>query len=273
MKKAIGFLGGQFGDAITTIAAQKIFLEHNPDFEFTFALSKKYEEIIPLFLNQPHIKNVHLWEGYDSYWPTTNDLEFINNQKFDIVFNPMQGVIHDWFKSMHQVSLCCARYGLKIPKTNEVSLHKYFEPNENYKNYVAVSYFANNGQGIKNISIQKINIINNFIKNMGYKIVHLGGCNEPIIDHAINPKLSLFESVRILCSCKLLITTDTAMSWIASAYKIPTIGIYSYAYHPGATTSINWQPVNPNAFYLDSDAAENVSLNDILENIEKKLKE
>ena len=108
---------------------------------------------------------------------------------------------------------------------------------------------------------------------MGYKIVHLGGCNEPIIDHAINPKLSLFESVRILCSCKLLITTDTAMSWIASAYKIPTIGIYSYAYHPGATTSINWQPVNPNAFYLESDAAENVSLNDILENIEKKLKE
>jgi len=267
MKKAIGFLGGQYGDAITTIAAQNIFAENYPDFDFTFALSKKYEAIMPLFLNQKQIKNIHLWDGYDSYWPTNNDINYIKENNFDIVFNPMQGVIPNWFETMHQVSLCCARYKLPLPKTDEVTLNRYFEPNNNFKNYIAISPFANNGHGLKALSLERINVITNFLYKKGYKIVHLGSERENTIDNTINPKFNLFESVKILCACKLLITTDTAMSWIASAYKIPTLGLYAYGYHQ-TNTSKNWQPIQPNAKYLESYSVNDINMDIILKNIE-----
>ena len=63
------------------------------------------------------------------------------------------------------------------------------------------------------------------------------------------------------------------MSVIASAYNHPTIGLYSSAYNPAVTTTKNWQPVNPNAAYLESNLANNISMYAIIDEINKKIKE
>ena len=70
-----------------------------------------------------------------------------------------------------------------------------------------------------------------------------------------------------------LISCDSGMPWVASAYNHPTIGLYSSAYNPMVETTKNWQPVNPNAVYLESNLANNISMYAIVDEINKKIKE
>lgn len=267
-KKAIGFLGGQFGDAITTIAAQKIFCEDFPDYDFTFALSEKYAGIMPLFEHQPHIKTRHLWQGYDGLWPTEKDKTFLKDSHYDIVFNPMQGVGDgNWMNRIHQVELCCERYGLRRPQTPKVSLHRFFEKNESYKGCVAVSLFPNGGDGLKNLGAGKVQEVCDFLIKLGHKVIQIGGAMEPDIQGAHKLNLSYFESVKVMCSCDFLVTGDTGMSWVASAYDIPVVGCYAYGYHSGAASSKNWQPINPRAIYLERYDAKDIPIQEILESV------
>ena len=57
------------------------------------------------------------------------------------------------------------------------------------------------------------------------------------------------------------------MAWIASGYSFPTFGIYSYNYYPNATTAKNWQPINPNAKYIEKDKISNITLELLSEEI------
>ena len=266
MKKAIGFLGGQFGDIITTIGAQKVFSEDYPEYELTLGISRKYADIAPLFYNQKYIKDVHIWEGYDNAWPTENDKKFIEINKYDIVFNPMQGVGDlNWYNKIHQVSLCCQRYGFRLPESDKVSLINHLDVLDEYKNYICLSIFPNNGEGIKSFSINKAQNLVDSIKKMGFKILQLCGPKDPILKEVEAIRKPFTEAVQIMNSCKLLITGDTSMSWVSSAYNTLTLGVYAYAYHGGALTSKNWQPVNTNAKYLEADIVDHIENERILE--------
>lgn len=272
MKKAIGFLGGQFGDIITTIGAQKVFSEDYPEYELTLGISRKYADIAPLFYNQRYIKDIHIWEGYDNAWPTENDKKFIETNKYDIIFNPMQGVgDHNWYNRIHQVALCCERYGLRLPDTNEVFLNKNFNVLNEYKNSICLSIFPNNGIGLKSPSLDKAQNLINSINKFGFQVIQLRGPSDPRLNNVKIIETSLFEAVKIMTSCKLLVTGDTSMSWIASAYKVPTLGMYAYKYHLGSHTSKNWQPVNPNAKYIEADILENISNEEVISILEKMI--
>jgi len=264
-KKAIGFLGGQFGDILTTIGAQRVFSEDFPEYDFTLAVSRKYSEILALFKDQKYIKDLHTWEGYDSSWPTENDINFLKEKKYDMVFNPMQGVGDaNWFNKTHQVSLCCERYGLRLPDTNEIFLNKNFKENLEYKNSICLSVFPNEGIGIKALTLSRAQNLAKILKSKGHRVLQLCGRNDPKIDGAEIVQKSFVEVSEILCCCKLLITGDTSISWIASAYKVPTVGLYAYGYHAGAKTSKNWQPINPNAIYLESETVSGIEDEHIL---------
>lgn len=265
--KAIGFLGGQFGDSIISIGLQKVFTQLHPEVEFTFALSKKYSAILPLFNEQSHIKSIHAWEGYDNLWPTQTDREFINEQRFDYLFNPMQAHRDNtWYLRRHQVAEVCHMYGFPEPETNEVTLNRYFTP-YNRRDTVALALFPNNGQGVKSMNVERANFIANYLHKQGIKTIQLGTSAEPKIENCPRLDTPYFDSVRHLTGCRFVIAGDTGLSWVASAYKIPILGLYAYGYYHGVETSKNWQPVNPNAEYL-----EGRSINDIpLEHIAAKI--
>jgi len=271
-KKAIGFLGGQLGDQIICLGAVKVLAEDYPDTDFTMAMSEKFSAIAPLFENQPYIKDIHIWQGYDAAWPTENDKKFIIDNKYDLVFNPMDNNQHPrWFQTMHQVSSTCQRYGLRLPDTNEVFLKKNFKLLPMYKNHIALSVFANNGEGVKSLSVGRAQELVDNLKSMGHKVLQLHGPKDPVLKNLEVISKSFVKAAQVLHSCKLLVTGDTAMSWVASAYKIPTLGLYAYSYHPNATTSVNWQPINPNAKYLEANIVANIPNDLIIEEVGKIL--
>jgi ADP-heptose:LPS heptosyltransferase len=75
-----------------------------------------------------------------------------------------------------------------------------------------------------------------------------------------------------MLACDALITVDTAMAWISSGYSFPTLGLYGYEYYPMAQTSKNWQPVNPNAVYVESGKVSDIIVERIEIGLRKLLK-
>ena len=266
MKRAIGFLGGQYGDIVTTIAAQKIFKEDFPNYKLTLAASFKFKEILPIFKGQDFVNDIHIWQGYDESWPTDADLRFIKDNEYKIIFNPMQGVGDGlWFNRIHQVSLCCERYGLRLPESNQVSLQKKFLENSDYKNTIFLSVFPNNGQGVKAMSMKNAISLTDILKKEQNKVYQISGPHDPQIpnvDRVI--KVSFLEILPIIANCKLLITGDTSICWIASTLEVKTLGLFARGCHPNSINSKNWQPINPNAIYLEADNVNNINLDKIV---------
>ena len=69
-----------------------------------------------------------------------------------------------------------------------------------------------------------------------------------------------------MLGCKLLITTDSGFSWVASGYQLPTIGLYSHDYY-GKDFVKNIQPRNPNAIYFAESNVNAINIDSIVETI------
>ena len=108
---------------------------------------------------------------------------------------------------------------------------------------------------------------------MGYKAVHLNGPGEPDIEGSIKSNCSWIDSAALIAKSEMLITADTGMSWVASAFSHPTVGLYAWGYNPVCETSKNWQPTNKNASYLESYNARDIKAKEIVAEIIKKIKE
>jgi len=267
--KAIGFNQGQFGDLCINLAACKSFRQQFPNHQLYFGINKKYAELKDIFLNNDLIDKIHIWDQYDS-WPSQQDLNFISNEKFNIIFDPMPLHTQDhWYLNRHQTEEVCLMHGLTPPKDLSLSLNRYFNV-ENNKNLVPINLFAETRGQDKMPSPSKAKQIINFIESFGYTPVQIGLANQPQLceNRFIG---TFFETVQFVLSCKLLITVDSAMSWIASAYSFPTIGLYSYSYYPLAESSKNWQPINHNANYLESNLVENIENDKIISIIKEML--
>lgn len=271
MKTAIGFLGGQWGDMIILEPTIRYFLEQNPNYNLILACHKKYAETQRLYKNySKRIIGFHQWEGYDSTFPTENDRKFILDNKFDKVFNPMsRHVYKDWPLYLHQTQAFGAMFGVRIDDIQIKLPPVFYAPH--LKHCIAISLFPNGGRGVKALDIDKITKIAEYCNKLGYKVLHLGGQNEPDIKGAIKTNTSWFESVKIMLGCHLLITGDTGMSWVASGYNFPTLGLYSIDYYPICSTSLNWQPKNINSIYLEDRRANNIDNDKIFDSINKLL--
>jgi ADP-heptose:LPS heptosyltransferase len=262
--RAIGFNQGQFGDLCMNVIACKAFKNQYPDSHFTFGINKKYESISPIFIKNKFIDDIHIWDGYDN-WPTQNDLDYLNNNKFDIVFHPMKCLRPRWQPVRHQTEEICLINDLKPPEDLQIELNKYFETKRGYENYISICAWGATDSEKKNLPNSKIDEICSIITKYGYKPLFFQKQYKEFnfID------LPFFEAIKIMLSTKILISIDSAMLWIASGYKFPAIGLYNRNYYSnyGAFTSKNWQPINPNAQYIESDSMLNIDLNLLEENI------
>lgn len=259
--KAIGFNQGQFGDLCMNIVACKAFKKKYPNSSLTFGINKKYESISPIFLKNKFIDNIHIWDGYDD-WPKINDINYLNNNNYDIVFHPMKKLRPNWQTVRHQTEEVCLVHGLEPPENLQIELNQYFNIKNNYKKYVSICAFGATDPHKKNLSENAIDKICELIKGNGYKPLFFQAKYKDydVID------LPFFEAIKVMLSTKFLISIDSALLWIASGYKFPSIGIYNKNYYSnyGATTSINWQPINPNAIYYESESMGYINL-DFLE--------
>jgi|LakMenEpi03Aug12_release.lakeMendotaPanAssembly.Ray.scaffolds.fasta_scaffold16032_8 ADP-heptose:LPS heptosyltransferase len=265
--KAIGFNQGQYGDLCMNLVAAKSFKTYFPDSELYFGINKKYESIKEIFYENPLVQKIHIWDKYDG-WPSNEDVAFIERERFDYVFHAMPHHPEpDWYLKRHQTEEVCYVHGLKAPENLQISLNKYFATEKNNK-YVAVNLFAETRGSDKMPSLEKSKQICQLIIKMGYTPVQIGLPDQPQIceKRFIG---TFFDTIKFVLSCDFLITVDSAIAWIASGYSFPVLGLYSYTYYPQAQTSKNWQPINPNAIYLEKNLVENIDINEIENSILK----
>ena len=111
------------------------------------------------------------------------------------------------------------------------------------------------------------------INKLGYKAIHLNGPDEPDIPGSVKLNKDWLTSVAVVTRSKLLITGDTGMSWAASGFQHPTVGMYAWGYNPVAETSKNWQPINPNAIYLEAKTTKEIKPKKIIQAVLEKLKD
>ena len=273
-KKVYFGINGQFGDSIMQIPALEQFIKDNPETKIVFGMSKKYEQILPLFKNyHSNIIDYKIWEGYDN-WPTKSDLEYIRSQNFDAMF-PCQIPKHvDPLFAKHRHINIETALMLGI-KTDIVDIKlPYPEDIVKEPKTVALHLFSSKYPGgIRSINIPKQNFIVNYLRKKGYKIYQLSGPDQPHIKNTTFFKGTYFESCMKMLTTDFLITCDSGMPWIASAYDHHMIGLYSWGYNPQVGTTRNWQPINKNSDIVEDFSANNIQISEIFKLIDKKIRE
>jgi ADP-heptose:LPS heptosyltransferase len=271
MIKIIGTNQGQRGDLIVGTVVARAIKEKFPESHFTLGINQKYKDMEDLFKDHPYIDAIHIWEEYDN-WPSQNDLNFLKTNHYDIILHPMPKHPNDhcWYNLVnHLTESACIMNGLVPPKDLNCVLNKYFDLYSEYKDYVCIAPFT--AWQRKNISLNKWETIVDFINKKGFKVIQIGDDSETAIKGAEKKtNMSYIESVKIMLSCKFLISLDGGMSWVASAYKHPVFGLYGYHFENQFSAKI-YQPFNPNAIYLEADKAENIDNNLIFDNLNKFL--
>lgn len=259
--KAIGFNGGQFGDILMgTVAARAHKLAH-PNSKLTLGLSEKYSAIAPLFANHEYFDDVHIWKGYND-WPAQDDQVHIALNRYDKVYMAMPHHTNPyWYLNDHQTAELCKMHKLTPPDNLNVSLRANWKIKREGR--VALSLFGETRGGEKNCSTEQAKEIVQLFKELGYNTMQLGLPTEPDIGATYRFTGSFHDTVKELSNSYALITVDTAMSWFGSAFSVPTIGLYGFSYYPLAKTSVNWQPKNVNAIYVESPKVSDIIIDRI----------
>lgn len=271
MIKAIGFNQGQIGDLAINIVVCKAFKRKYPDSQLVFGINKKYESMSSVFYHNPYIDNIHIWDAYNN-WPSSKDIQYINDRRFDIVFNPMP--VHknnEWYKHMHHSQAICINHGIDPPVDLQIELASWFDIYHEYHNCVALTCFSSAGS-VRDIPLFLANQIIDYIHSLGLKTIQLGLTNHPKLNTTYPPVgKDIFEDVKIAKSCKFLLTTDTGMNWIMSGYCSKVIGLYSSSSYNYAAPLANRTPINKNAIYLEGNNVTDISLDTIINAINQIL--
>ena len=264
---------GQYGDSLMNLCLARFFRDTIPDSEIHFGISKKYSSILPILKLNTYIDNFIIWEGYD-HGLTERDERLIDEYQFDIFCDPFKGnSSRDWYRTMHQVEDVFRRHGLTCPE--EYKKIKFEITNEDFKrlfsychpkqNLACFAPFANKGQGVKSLSVQKAQGIVDELVRRDIRVDLLVGPGDPILHHC-RRVTDWEESLKSLLSCRKLITTDTSINWLASGFSIPTIGLLATSYY-NYSDSKNWQPINADALYFQSEVANDIDNSHIFLNL------
>lgn len=273
--KAIGFLHGLAGDAVMCTAACREFKKMHPDAHLTFALSKGNAKILELFKGHPDIDAFHVWDN-DGVRMSENDVKFIKDNNFDIVFNPFANhTSQDWYNHFHYIHETLLMLGFPINK-HFTSTQLYLPAPTDQKQHsddklITIAAWPSAGAQLdKTPSLDNWVRIVSFLKDKGYRVVQLGGRFDLEIEGAERNDLSFKESAILLYTSKLSITTDTSWAWIASAYEHNNIGLYKYNYIDQNNIE-NHLPTNKNSSYLYGKNFDNIDIESVIEAIKNKI--
>ncbi len=270
MNRYCGFQLGLRGDLCMATVAARILKRHDPSSHLTFMLGHDYADMAGLFLNNPWIDQLHIAHSpKDAY--DREDLKWIAEQQFNVVFNPMaQHPDGDgWWIHRNQGLEAAHMHGLPTAgESPKIQLTKWFKETDGLRDYVALMPFAGfyAPQNDKRLSVAKAQEIVDALRANGHKVLQIGGPGEPRLENAEWRDTDFFGSVRNVLGCKAFIGTDSGIMWALSAYDMPTIGLYGHRYY-GRQFVKNIQPENPRARYLDDVTAEQIPLDNVLNSL------
>ncbi len=270
MKILIGHPGLR-GDLALNVPAIE-FLSQHTSYVIDMPVHKQFADMLPLFANHSAFNPVVI-DGYDTF-PTERDKTLIKMRGYTRVFDPMLPHRDEWWQFRHQTSAVLWDYvNVELPlDCQQINLVQWFDV-EKRGNWVAFAPFAGWSHERKNdkmLLVEKAQEIVSELIVRGYQVLQLGGSDEPRLEHTTFIASSYFESVRNMLGCKMLLTTDTGITWVASGYKFPTVALYGHRYY-GSDKVGNIQPRNPNALYLDSKTVNEIPLDIIMQTVDTLL--
>jgi ADP-heptose:LPS heptosyltransferase len=269
MRRYCGFHSGRYGDLYMATVAARALKAVEPDCHLTFTVGYDYREAAPLFINQPHIDAIRVtYSRRAEGWNDQRDIEWLNAQRFDGVFNPLADHCHSspWFFERHQTHEMCHMHGLPIPPgdTGAIEMVRWFDTPaiSDHLPYVAFAPFAGWYAGETNdkaVARERAQAIVNYLRDKGLGVLQVGAPDEPQLDGTHKPSLDYFSSVRSILGCKAYIGGDTGMTWLMSGYQFPTLAFYGHAYY-GEDRVKAIQPINRNAVYLSAPRVNDIPL-------------
>ncbi len=271
--RAIGFNQKQYGDLVISTVAARAFKQKHPNSHLTLGIHKNYHAISELFKFNEFFDDVHFYSG-DENWPDEQDKKYLDLQQFDIVFNamPKRPNESNWWQSESQVENICTIFGLQPPDNLQCSLTQWFDtPDYNkciaFAPFGAWPHYPNN----KSLSVTRAQEIVDFILSQDLGVWQLGHPNEPKLRGTIKNPLTYVENIRSMLGTRGLVTIDSGVNWVASAYSFPTLGLYSNSYYSPKYVC-NIQPHNQNAMYLDAPNVNDINIELIKEKIIELIK-
>lgn len=271
MNRYLGFVGHRFGDLFINTAACRILKQFDPRCHLTFVINGDYREAAPLFIAHPYIDKIYVTDSPVGAFNAT-DIVWINQQNFSHIFDPMVDHNHSdpWFLHRNQPQELAYINGIPTlaEETGKLYLNKWFKETEGLKDYVAFQAFAGSYDAAnkKALSPARAQEIVNIILSNGYKVLQLGLPHEPKLEGTTRLITDYFTMARNMLGCKALVTTDSGVSWLASCYDFPTLGLYSHDYYTKEFVK-NIQPLNNRAVYLDEVNVNDISLDKIKQSL------
>lgn len=266
--KIIGGLHGLFGDLVMQTSALKSLRKLIPNCEFTMAVSKNHQSILPLFQNNYLIDKFHVWEGDDSGL-TENDRLFQSTYDIALPAFPKHSSFN-WYNRFHYLEETAIMLGL-TPNYSDLTcyLNPYFGKNDKFSNYVCISAFPSKSTNLsKTLSLEKWEQLCKYFLSKGFGVVQLGGRFDIQISSAEKPDFSFIDAAQCLYSSALQITTDTSWAWIGSAYQVNCIGLYGINY-PDMRHPFSHMPINKNSKYLWKQNVNEITISEIVETYER----
>jgi hypothetical protein len=266
-------IGGQYGDIIMGEPSLRKLIKLHPSAEFVFGCSSRYGDVMPLFYDYHHqIIEYKIWDSYPLRQGrfSPSDQEYIASMRFDKMYSDApKHTSQTWALRHHQVAEHGLMLGIEVDSC-DIKLEKHFNVERRQKT-VAISLFpASCKAEPRTVGTVRVKQIVNFIRGLGYEVLHLNGPNEPDVDGAVKMNLKYSDSAIAMLGTDLLVTADTGMSWVASAYNHPVVGLYGFGYWKYCNTA-TWKPINPEALYVESRYAKNIPLQDVFNAITTKL--
>jgi len=262
---------GQIGDLVGNTVFCKALKEIFPNINITFAIGNKYGKSEFLFKENKYIDSTHIWDSYDDF-PSQKDIEFINQKKFDHVFNPKTPHSRqDWYNFYHYCQEWTLMHG--VPTASDLSpfLNPWYHKPERKKIITFSTTPSTDLTTQKTLNKKDWEEIFLFVKKNGYTPVEIGGKFSEKFDNCEQPDFTLIEACKTLLDSALHVSIDCGIGWIASGYQKNGIGIYTNS-QIDMVNPWSHMPINKNADYLHYKDIKNIKIEEIFELILKKIK-
>lgn len=269
--RAIGFNLGLRGDIVISSVVARSFKEQYPDSALTLGLGPEFADMMPLFAHHPYYDDCHVYSIYDG-WPSEKDREYLLRAKYDLVFNGFPPHRDTWYQNRHQYANAVHICGLPIPSNINPILTKWFDVRDDLKDVVAFAPFAGfyNPLNDKMLPPDVAQAIVWKISKRGFRVLQLGGRNEPELSGAMRFDTDYFGSVKNMLACRALVHADTGMGHVAGAYNHPSLGLFAYRYY-GKKYAKNIRPIHTNFLSVEADRIGEISLDEVSQSIDTLL--
>lgn len=235
------------GDIICSIPFFSLLEKFYPDSQKTLYIDPKCRAIEPLLKGHRLINDIYISDKNDEF--TELDRNFIEEQGFGVVFNPYTINLHQWYNTFDIRYANLATMEAILPKITGITkesldllnseewkprLNQWFPVKRKTKKSIALlpfsGYHSDSTIDKRSPSVEWWGKLIPLLEKMGFDLYQFGHPKSTRLDfpNVIDRRdLSLFDMIKEILGCSMVIGTDSGSMHILGAYGFPQITLYT----------------------------------------------